>query len=367
MADWAGCGRDEVVRRAAALLMRHRWKLWFWADSIGLEGLLDASELTRDDRYAAYVYGLMKGWVARMAQRSTFDYTAGGVALLRVYERTNDDALLEAAYEHADYMAGFRRTDAGAYLRYEDAAIELPPELPRDHPDAERAAEQAKKVSDGGPCVFVDNMHFDGPFFAKMYQVTGEDRFRQLAVDNLLGSIELLRDKDAGLFHHFWQERVKQPNGVLWGRGNGWAMLGMLHTLMHLPESDPAHATVLEVFQRQAAQLVRLQDESGDWHTVLDDKDAYLETSIAAFVVDGFSLAMRHGWLSSDYRSVVEDALNAMIGHIEPSGKLAGVSYETFPSTRAEHYRQMPRDAVVPWGQGPLLTAIRSYALLAEG
>lgn len=350
----------EIAHRAAGLLMRHPWKLWFWADSIGLEGLLDASEITGDQRYAAYVYGLLKGWIPRMAQRSKFDYTAAGVALLRVYEVTRDPALLDAAYRHADYMAGFRRTRAGAYMRYEDAAIELPPELPPEHPDFQRALEQARRVTDGGPCVFVDNVHFDGPFFARMYQITGEDRFRQLAVDNILPSIELLFDEQANLFYHFWQERVGRPNGVLWGRGNGWAMLGILHTLAGLPESDPAHGRLLEIFRRQTRALAALQDPSGDWHTVLDDPESYLETSIAAFVVDGWSLAMSRGWIGGEYRPVVEKAYQAMLSHVEPDGKLAGVSYETFPSTRREHYRRMPRNAVVPWGQGPLLTAIRS-------
>lgn len=357
----------ETARRAAGWLMGHRWKLWFWADSIGLEGLLDASATTGDSQYAGYVHGLLKGWLARRGQRSKFDYTAAGVALLRAYELTGDEALLEAAYEHADYLAGFRRTKAGAFVRYEDAAIELPPELPGDHPDAARAAQQARAVADGGPCVFVDNMHFDGPFFARMFQVTGEDRFRRLAIDNLLPSIQLLRDERTGLFYHFWQERTKRPNGVLWGRGNGWAMLGMLHTLEYLPAADPAFETVHAVFTRQAESLAALQDATGDWHTVLDDRHAYLESSIAAFVVDGFSHALRRGWMESRYGQVVERALTALLGHVDDDGRLRGASYETFPSTRVEHYRQMPRDAVVPWGQGPVLTAIRSYQRLTEG
>jgi unsaturated rhamnogalacturonyl hydrolase len=309
----------------------------------------------------------MKAWQARMPHRSKFDYTAAGVALLDVYEQSGDESLLEAAREHAEYMAGFRRTEAGAFVRYEDAAIELPPELPPDHPDYDRAAEQAKRVSDGGPCVFVDNMHFDGPFFARLYAVTGEDRYRQLAVDNLLSSTQLLFDEEANLFYHFWQERVKRPNGVLWGRGNGWAMLGMLHTLAHLPENDDARPRILDVFRRQCDALVASQDASGDWHTVINDQEVYLEASIAAFVVDGWSLAIRNGWIEHDrYRLTIDKALQAMLSHVEPNGKLAGVSYETFPSTRVEHYRAMPRDAIVPWGQGPLLTAMRSYTLLLE-
>jgi rhamnogalacturonyl hydrolase YesR len=110
----------ETARRAAGWLMRHRWKVWFWADSIGLEGLLEASAITGDAQYAGYVHGLMKGWLARREHRSKFDYTAAGVALLRVYEQTGDDSLLEAAYEHANYLAAFRRTSA--FVRAEDAA-----------------------------------------------------------------------------------------------------------------------------------------------------------------------------------------------------------------------------------------------------
>jgi unsaturated rhamnogalacturonyl hydrolase len=302
---------------------------------------------------------------ARREHRSKFDYTAAGVALVDVYELTGDPALLAAAREHADYMAGFRRTRAGAYMRYEDAAIELPPELPTDHPDYARAVEQARHVTDGGPCVFVDNMHFDGPFFARLFSATGDDRYRRLAVDNLLGSIDLLLEPRTDLFHHFWIEREGRPNGVLWGRGNGWAMLGLLHTLAGLPASDPACSRILEVFRRQAAALAALQDPAtGDWHTVLDDPDSYLESSIAAFVVDGWSTAIQAGWLGHEYRPVIERALAALLGHVEADGKLAGVSYETFPSTRREHYRRMPRNAVVPWGQGPLITALASYRKL---
>ena len=98
---------------------------------------------------------------------------------------------------------------------------------------------------------------------------------------------------------------------------------------------------------------------------MLDDPSSYLETSIAAFVVTGLSMAIRHGWLSSDFRTPLEKALAAMLSHVRPDGRLAGVSYETFPSTNPAHYRQMPRDAVVPWGQGPLLTALHQYRLLA--
>lgn len=75
--------------------------------------------------------------------------------------------------------------------------------------------------------------------------------------------------------------------------------------------------------------------------------------------------SITHSWIEPDlYYPVVESAMSFVLDHIREDGLLEGVSYETFPSTRVEHYRQMPRGAVVPWGQGPLLAALKAYALL---
>jgi unsaturated rhamnogalacturonyl hydrolase len=354
-----------IAARAAGRLLPHAWKLWFWGDSIGLDGLLDAAEVTGDGQYFGFVYGLLKAWIAREPYRSEFDYTAAGVALLRVYERTRDAALLEAARRHADYMAGFRRTAGGAYIRYENAAIELPPELPPDHPDGR--PEGNGDIANGGPCVFVDSVHFDGPFFAKLYAITREERYRDLAIANILPQIDLLYEPGERLFHHFWMERTHQPNGVLWARGNGWGFLGVALTLEGIGIEGAAGARLAAVLREGVERLAGLQDASGAWHTILNDPGSYVEASTAPFFIDIIARAIRLGLVrAGDYDSVLEAAMNYLLRHVRPDGALAGVSYETFPSTRAEHYREMPRDAVVPWGQGPVLTAIRSYLELRE-
>ena len=355
---------EKIAVRAADLLMRHPWKVWFWGDSIGLEGLLDASEWLGEKKYEAFVYGLMKAWLARRHPFRPFDYTAPGVALLRLYERTADSALLAAAKDQADYLTAFRQTDHGAYVRWENPDFDLPPELPAGSPDVERPAGPNPPAGTSGPCVFVDNMHFDGPFFAKLYQVTGLERYRMNAVDALLPYIKLLFDEERALFHHFWIERRKLRNGVFWGRGQGWAMLGIVHVLEHLPKDDPAWPSLLDVLQRHSRMLAASQDPSGHWHTIITDSSSYTESSVAAFMVDGMSRAVMQGWLDQSFREVIERAFAAVLQQVTGDGKLDGVSYETYPSIHAEHYKRMPRGAVVPWGQGPLLTAIRSYVEL---
>ena len=355
---------QTIATKAADLLLPFPWKVWFWGDSAGFEGLLDASELTGFGEYSGFAYGVFKGWMARERFRSEFDYNAPGIALLRVCDKTGDASLLAAAKRHADYLSEFRQTDSGAFMRYENAAIELPPELPSGHP---AARPPQPGVDDGGPCIFVDSMHVEGPFFAKLYAITGEEVYRRLALQSITSQIELLYDPGKELFHHFWMERTKSRNGIAWGRGNCWGLLGLVETLEHLPPQDPGVAPLQRVLETVAARMRQLQDPQGGWHTVLDDPSSYLETSISAFMVPILSRSMMRSWLNPDhYSSVVESAMSFVLDHVREDGLLAGVSYETFPSTRIEHYRTMPRDGMVPWGQGPLLAALKTYKLWKE-
>lgn len=345
----------QIARPLADRLMAHRWKSWFWGDSSGLEGMLDASVVTGESCYAGFVYGMMKCWIARSIPGREWEYTAPGVALLGCYKNFRDPALLEMAVRHADYLAQFPQTAHGAYVRYSNAHYDRDPELPGTGEDPQ--AEQKQ----GNPAVFVDNMHFDGPFFAGLAAITGAPQYRDLALENIFGSISLLRDDKTGLFSHFWTLESERPNGIFWGRGQCWALMGMVLTLEALPESEPRRKDLLAVFRQLSEALVDLQDASGHWHTVVNDPDSYLETSIAAGVATAFFEGARLGLLEESFAQVAGRALEACLPHVKPDGLFDGVSYETYPSYRAEHYRKMPTGAMVPWGQGMLLTALGAH------
>lgn len=356
----------ELAHRAADRLMSHGWKVWFWGDSIGLEGLLDASDLLADKQYETFVYGLLKAWIARRQPAREWDYTAAGVALLRSYERTLDPQVLRVAQEHGEWLAtSFRQTEGGAYVRCEDPDFELPPEAAAIDPDGLVRSGMSYPMKPGA-CVFVDNMHFDGPFYSKLRQIAGDDRWSTLAAANILGSIHLLFDQTCNLFHHFWIERQARRNGIFWGRGQGWALLGLVNTLQYLDYQHPAYSIGLDVLRRQCRALSHLQDASGHWHTIVDDSGSYLEHSVAAFVIDGFSRAIMRKWIDDSYREIVTRAMMGLVNEVQEDGTLTGVSYETYPSLRPEHYKSMPKGAMVPWGQGPLLTAICSYVALVK-
>ncbi len=180
-----------------------------------------------------------------------------------------------------------------------------------------------------------------------------------------MSQIDLLYDPKDGLFHHFWIEETGTRNGVTWGRGNGWGLLGLVNTLEDLPAGDVDAGRVREILRKVLGRMAELQDASGGWHTVLTDASSYIESSIAAFMASTMSRAILHSWVEPEvFGPVVESAMKFVLENVRADGLLDGVSYETFPSMRIEHYRRMPRGGVVPWGQGPLLTALWWYSQL---
>ena len=204
--------------------------------------------------------------------------------------------------------------------------------------------------------VWVDCMHLDGPFLALLGRQTNDSARCVLAVELLLGHARVLQDETSGLFSHGFDDSTGKPNRVYWGRGQGWALLGLVDTLHLLP---PDHAGVAEMRERLGAQvagLARNEHQSGRWSTVVDRHETYLESSVSAFVALGVNRAIRWGLIPESYAELVQRAQQAMLEQISPDGELVGVSDATPVGSDAAFYNARPLGAH-PWGQGPALLA----------
>ena len=84
------------------------------------------------------------------------------------------------------------------------------------------------------------------------------------------------------LFHNYDHGSGRQ-RGYGWGRGNGWAILGLLDLVELLPPDSAERKEAIAEVSSRAATILSLQDASGFWRTLLDDRESYLETSTAGF------------------------------------------------------------------------------------
>ena len=106
--------------------------------------------------------------------------------------------------------------------------------------------------------------------------------------------------------------------------------------------SGAFYAYLTDTLTAQAEALERTQDESGGWHTLLNDDSTYLEASAAAGFGYGILKAVRKGYIDSRFRQMGERALAYITANIGPDGTLGQVSYGTGMGRDLEHYKNIP-------------------------
>jgi unsaturated rhamnogalacturonyl hydrolase len=209
-------------------------------------------------------------------------------------------------------------------------------------------------------------MHLDGPFLAMLGRRANDPERMALAVELVLSHARVLQDGSSGLFSHGFDDAAGTPNRVHWGRGQGWALLGLVDTLHLLPPDQPGVDEIRERLGALVEGLARNEQEAGRWSTVVDRHETYLESSVSAFVALGIGRAIRWELVSPAYLGLVQRALTAMVEQLSPDGELLGVSDATPVGADAGHYDARPLGSH-PWGQGPaLLAAIEIAPLLTR-
>lgn len=349
---------EARLRAAAERLLAYDFKPWFYGDSVGFEGLVAASWLLDDRRYIDFARAFLRSWAMYDEPRGSDDNTAPGMVLCELAADFDDETLAGAAERLARYLA-HRRHVAGAPVTFEDARRSLrEPYGEGTLNDADRAL-----LADPGAGIYVDCLHFDPPFFAAMADLSGADEWMSRAVRVASGYVSLLQDRDTGLFHHFWLERRERPYGLGWGRGQGWALLGLLDVLDRSSAASDGCMPLEDAGNRLLEAMLRTQQPDGSWHAVAGVDSSGPETSTAAFMVIGFRRAMRIG-IGDGARlaDATDRAWTATVAALDESGLLTDVSAAVYSSTADEHYHAVPVGFDVPWGQGPLLIAAAEMA-----
>lgn len=344
--------------KAADVLRAQPFRRWFFGDSIGFEGLLASDQLTGDRRGHDFVHGFLRGWAADPLPWRDLDFTAPGRVMVEVAEDEDDPILREAALALARHLDSRRRCH-GATVTFEDSRWCL-----RDpYSGTALSSDDQALMNDPGPGIWLDCMHFDAPFFAAVHKIDGNGNWAAKAVSELLAYRNLLLDQETGLYCHFWLERPARAYIRGWGRGQGWALLGLIDVATSCPRNTPQYGEIENEVLRLSRAMLRWQRPDGHWWCLAHDPRSGPETSTAAFMATAFFRAMRAGLLpEAEFEDRAFLALEAMRRDMDDNAVLRGVSAAVYAALVEDHYWHVPLDRVVPWGQGPTLTAMAEAA-----
>lgn len=318
--------RDRVIS-AGGVAMGYWYYKWDWGESIAFEGLDAAAEAFALPFFGTYVTHVIDEWLAQPA--------GGGIS------------------RHGPGRCVLRRHAAGGGERYLEFARRLGAEIvsrPRHRrgpflmdPEREFAA--------------VDSHYGEPAFLAELARVTGDESFARRGVEIALHHSRALQNERSGLYRHF----VDLASGVspecYWGRGNGWAALGLGELLALVPETWDGVAELRERYRNLCAGLAKHEVPGGGWRNLIDQPASYPESSSTAMIVAGMTQGLRAGILAETHGPLIERAWHAIAHRIDAYGGFAGVSYRPGINTDLSRYEHTPVLGGGPWGQGSYLLA----------
>jgi rhamnogalacturonyl hydrolase YesR len=320
----------DLIAAMARATARYPFKCWGFGESIAMEALINAG-----GEPCQMAAGLVTGWAHdhEPLADDPLAHVAPGVPLLQLVERDGDERepLLDCARELATVLSG-------SVIRRHGAQIHRPDLKGWEHE------------------VWVDCMHLDGPFLSLLARFTDDDEYADLAGDILLSHARVLQDEHSGLFSHGFDDAAGRSNDVYWGRGQGWALLGLTDTATNLPDGHLARDEIGQRLTALVQGLAATEEEDGIWHTVVDVSDTYLESSVGAFVALGVGRGIESGLLPATCSALADRAWKATVECISIDGAMQGVSDATPVGSDAAHYGARNRGSF-PWGQGPALLA----------
>jgi unsaturated rhamnogalacturonyl hydrolase len=206
--------------------------------------------------------------------------------------------------------------------------------------------------------IWLDDLYMSVPALAQMGQLTGERRYFDDAVKQVLQFAERMFIREKGLFMHGWVQGKEVHPEFHWARANGWALLTLVELLDVLPADHAGRPAVLDLLRRHVRGLAARQSGSGFWHQLLDREDSYLETSATAIYAYGFAHAIDRGWIDPvAYGPAALLAWNAAATKVNALGQVEGTCVGTGMGFDPAFYYHRPTSPFAAHGYGPVLLA----------
>ena len=206
--------------------------------------------------------------------------------------------------------------------------------------------------------LWLDDMFMSLPAVVQMGKLTGDKKYFDEAVNQVLSFEKKMFNPTLNIFMHGWVQGMSEHPEFHWARANGWAFMTLAEILDVLPENHPQRQQILNLFQRHAKGLASFQSGSGFWHQLLDREDSYLETSATAIYAYAYARGINRGWLDKKaYAPITLLAWNAVSTKINAKGQVEGTCVGTGMAFDPAFYYYRPTSPFAAHGYGPVLLA----------
>ncbi|MBC6308728.1 glycoside hydrolase family 105 protein [Listeria sp. FSL L7-1582] len=305
------------------------WSVWNWPQGVGLFGIYKNYRITKNDKALQVVQDWIENRMKEGAPPKNVNTMAPLLTMAYLYEDTGDSKYIPYLEQWAEWVMH---------------------DMPRTEEDGLQHATYGPENKNQ---LWDDTLMMTVLPLAKIGKLLNRPEYIEEARYQFLIHVKYLQDRKTGLWYHGWTfEGNHNYAEALWARGNCWITIAIpeIIEILELAENDELRIFLIHTLNAQVASLKKYQHESGLWHTLINDKDSYLESSATAGFAYGILKAVHKHYISAEYEEVAYKAMAGLLNEIDENGEVQHVSVGTGMGDHLDFYREIDMTAM-PYGQ----------------
>lgn len=313
---------------------------WDWPQGVGMYGLFKLYNEQKQQEYKDY----MINWYAIKSKENIIKNVNTCAPLLTLVKLDETNQYTDMLNDWAEWVySDLARTDEGIIQHVtsntEGTGILLKPNE-----------------------VWIDTIYMSILFLNEMGVKNNRKDWLEEVDYQIMEHIKYLFDKNSGLFFHGYTFKEKNNfGGVFWCRGNSWFTSAMVDYLECRGELEsPMSRYIIGLLNNQVEALIKYQNESGLWSTIINNQETYDEMSGSCSIVGAILKGIRLKYIDEKYLVNCEKAIEAILKNIDDDGVVLNVSAGTSIGYNEEHYKAIIT-APMAYGQALAIIALSEY------
>lgn len=305
-----------------------RYQHWEWTQGVGIYGLWKLFAETKDEKYLNILTKYFDNQLSVGFPALNVNTLAPFLTMSYVGEYLKEEKYLAPCRDAVKWiMERFPRTKEGGF----------------QHMTSDTLNDQE---------LWDDTLFMSVLFLANMGRIEGNAAYIQEAKYQFMLHAKYLADPETGLWYHGWTFNGEHNfAGAFWGRGNCWVTIAIPEFLQMVQVDAAFKEELTAILLRQVESLCAYQNESGMWHTLIDDPTSYVESSATCGFGYGILRAVNTGLIDERYAAAAWKALKPMLDYIADDGVVHQVSYGTPMGRESKEFYKNIELKPMPYGQ----------------